>query len=249
MKNDNEEIDSQISQHDREKLLNNEKKRQKLKRNRNFNALILGCVVLWLVSIGLVLALKLYEKADAIQEISKEALLFVIILTFLILRYFTAMIRDDDPLVKSLIFSLPFLLVDMLIGRSKKNDSDATISLMYLKSIKRKNRRVKLLLLATSVSCVVLNYDLEIKEFLTYSYYPIIVFGFLLISEYLIEYRVRMGFFGNSSNEAYDILKFIVQNSRDIDFNDPDGGSRKTLLSEVTESSLEQSSNDNLGVV
>jgi ABC-type cobalt transport system substrate-binding protein len=49
--------------------------------------------------------------------------------------------------------------------------------------------------------------------------------------EKLISYRVSKGYFGQNESEAREIIKFIINNSENIDFTD--GGKRKSLFNKA----------------
>jgi hypothetical protein len=67
--------------------------------------------------------------------------------------------------------------------------------------------------------------------------FSILALALLLVLKLLVLlFRVRKGYFGTNSAEAREMIKFLIAHSENIDFNDPNGGLRRALSAELSES-------------
>lgn len=120
-------------------------------------------------------------------------------------------------------------------GVLKKNN--AAISLTYLAYLRKLNSFPKLALSVTaglSAVCHIWYPDLQI---LPIALVCIVFLVLIMVREAVIEFRVRMGYFGTQRSEAREIIKFMLVNADNMDFTDDGGGPRKTLLSDYSSQS------------
>lgn len=70
---------------------------------------------------------------------------------------------------------------------------------------------------------------------------PIVILILIILRDRITEYRVRNGFYGSNEYEAREIIKFIISNSKNIDFTD--GGKAKKIISEADLREIQKSIN------
>jgi hypothetical protein len=123
----------------------------------------------------------------------------------------------------------------MLDQAKEKADTakEVALSLTYLGHLRKRHFRVKVFLLASSAALAVLGIKFPTFDLLALASTPVAFFALILLKELVIEYRIRHGFFGTSQSEAREMIRFLIENSTDIDFTDSGGKLRRTLLPEA----------------
>jgi hypothetical protein len=123
---------------------------------------------------------------------------------------------------------------------SRSEIRDLTLSLAYLRDLKRRSLRVRMILLmgilVFMVKAGVLNVHapLEMKAASVVFIFAACL-GLTLMMELVVEVRILMGWFGTTEWEARELLRFLIRNAADIDFFDDDGKRRRVLLPEGPE--------------
>ena len=130
-------------------------------------------------------------------------------------------------LVKTLVLS------DSLVRERRQAKIREIYPKLSVVKIIQKRREDKIyqaryLLLIATLFCILSNifFDLGISNF-----FPVIfiaTFILLNLESFLFDYRIRKGWYGTNETEAREIVKFILDNSDNIDFTD--GGSTKSVI-------------------
>lgn len=128
-------------------------------------------------------------------------------------------------------FSFPFSALFFKLKHTSTSAKQMAISLTYLDHIKEQHLRTKVFLLLCAGLMAILNIKFPGLELMNLVTVAIVFEGLIALKELLIEFRIRKGLFGTNSTEARELINFIIQNSKDIDFTDGDGKLRRALLS------------------
>ena len=110
-----------------------------------------------------------------------------------------------------------------------------TLSLSYLKHVKRRHLLPKIGLLAVALCGRAGWMFLQDVRPLKIAAVCGVCFLLLLVREAVIGFRVMKGFFGSTESEVRDFVKFIASHRGDIDFTDAGGKRRPSLVPEPAE--------------
>jgi len=70
-------------------------------------------------------------------------------------------------------------------------------------------------------------FDIEIN--ISYLILPVFLISLLELKIYLMNYRIKKGYWGTNEHEAREVIYFILKNSEKIDFTDDDGKPKKLV--------------------
>ncbi len=165
-------------------------------------------------------------------------------------------VKDGNISVESalseLAISSTLLLIKKLTKLSKTNfsqeEKSTSISVVSLLAIKRSKNNL--------ISLMVLLFTLIIHEIVIYFSddvlvnIPLMLLVVLIVAiaieEYILSYRVKKGYFGTNTEEAKEIINFMLKNAQNNDqFNGPDGKIR--IFDEILNSNVESEKKYNTG--
>lgn len=123
---------------------------------------------------------------------------------------------------------------------SRSEIRDLTLSLAYLRDLKRRSLRVRMILVMGILVFMVKAGALSVHAPLEMNAASVVFIlaaclGLTLMMELVVEVRILMGWFGTTEWEARELLRFLIRNAADIDFVDDDGNRRRVLLPERPE--------------
>lgn len=137
------------------------------------------------------------------------------------------------------------------MAKSLENKSDPknlALTFSYLNFVKRNNSNARVLSVLGQLICLTVFAITSDRLFITFALILASIFFLIKLKEFVLEYRIKKGLFGNDEHEVKDLIYYIIENSDDIDFNDGDGNLRKALKT-FEESDLSRSGkNVNEGV-
>jgi len=123
-------------------------------------------------------------------------------------------------------------LLGNVVGGNRYYSTDAAISLTYLNHKKNEYKICKVILIISI--CVASIFSVVFKKENS-SVVIGVLFGYMLfvmVKEFVLEYRIKTGRYGGNYHEAKDIILFLVTHSKQINFTDSTGGPKKALLPE-----------------
>ncbi len=132
----------------------------------------------------------------------------------------------------------------------KKSNSarEEAISFAYLRHTKKRNAGPKLALIVAALLFFGVSIGIHDPSLQALSFFTAGTWILITLKEMAIEYRIGCGYFGTNQTEAREILRFIVDRSEDIDFNDSNGKPRCALEPERRSENTRQSIPSGRGV-
>lgn len=114
--------------------------------------------------------------------------------------------------------------------RGKKiKKQDSVIEELFIKKKKTYNHAIKLMFIAALLYCIInIIFDINIKNEVIILLDIVVVL--MIISQLLISYRIKKGYFGTNYDEAKEILIYLIENN---DKNDKNSG--KKIFNEIDE--------------
>lgn len=142
-------------------------------------------------------------------------------------------------LIMLITISISIIKFEKLIYRKRAKANDTSLSLIYIKQL-RKNTNFVILITLGYIFCIF--FFKKIIIYLSLKYIALFILGFNLLlvkKELLIKYRIHKGLFGTNHTEARELINFIIKNSDNLDFTDSNGNLRRALLPEAKDAAEE----------
>lgn len=117
----------------------------------------------------------------------------------------------------------------------KQNSKNMALSLIYLMHMRRKDSIVKMVLSFFGVLAASFQIKWPEMALLSIAFASTGVLALIVLKEFVVEFRIRKGYFGNNRSEAKAVINFMRENSDDIDFHDDSGNLKKALFSVESE--------------
>ncbi|WP_153065880.1 hypothetical protein [Xanthomonas campestris] len=134
------------------------------------------------------------------------------------------------------------MLTDSIIGKIKL-DKDArrrtAITVAYVAHVKGKSRLMKAALATLMIATFFMQYWTPGIRAAEATAMCLVAFLLIVAHEYILEYRVKNGYFGNTASEAKKLVEYVIKNADSINFDDNDGSPRRTFEPEKEASGQE----------
>jgi len=116
---------------------------------------------------------------------------------------------------------------------SDKGSSNVTLSVMYYNYLHYKYARTAICLVVLAIIySVLVMYNLTNQSFISVDIITFAMVLLIIARLFLIKKRVSSGIFGTNSEEAIELIRFILANSKEVDFSDGDGNPKNGFLPE-----------------
>jgi hypothetical protein len=109
----------------------------------------------------------------------------------------------------------------------KENFPGESIASIMLLKLSLENRKIMMLILLTFLFQFIMIFKTNIDIY--HSAIPIFIVLLIETKKYLMNYRIKKGYWGTNEYETIETICFILKNSEKIDFSDNDGRPKKLI--------------------
>ena len=186
------------------------------------NSRIIFIVAMFSISLGVSLFLEFIDQGDLFSFFRKLAIGFS-----------CAFLVEETLTIFGVARKARTILLLRRVRKSigmKGRSKEIAISVTYLNHLRRRNGATKATLALAGLLSAGAQIHYPDFQLLPIAIVCTVVLSLITLKEVLIEYRVREGFFGTTRSEAKELIAFMVNHAKDIDFHDDNGTLRQALI-------------------
>ena len=194
-----------------------------------------------------VLNINFFDEIENRETLWNGALLCIIAYTSILIMNLIERYVFRINLEVAISLSSKMMKLAKKLDNFENQQNNMAVSISYLIDLKKRNNKIKIQLLSFGLLFAISHYYFSL-DLLLFSILCLCILILIIIKEYLIEFRIKKGWFGTNKDEVKTLIKFLVKNSENIDFTDDDGHLKEVFFPESSHKKHESSNVDGVRV-